>query len=147
MNVVGRCARDLCQLRRRQNLEIDFLLRFLSDEKAMTNLIYSTGLAWPLKFESSQRRSAYGKKELICRSHFGDVQRLHAMGGCSGAETPSDTKQKILRWMATMHNAATGVLDANTTSWHRVRGLKAPSTTAARTIQSRSFSVRKKKKQ
>ena len=58
----------------------------------------------------------YGKEELICRSHSGELQWFHAMGSTVG-EPPSETKQNIVRWMDTMYNVAAGALDANTRIW------------------------------
>ena len=87
----------------------------LFDETSTNNLTYSTGLVWGKQFGVG---ATFGvdpddKKFLTGRSHFGDLQWLHAMGSKLGGK-PSDTKLNILHWMETMYKVAIDALDVNT---------------------------------
>ena len=84
----------------------------LYDEKAANNLTYSAGFDWGGKFKLVAM-FGYGKEELICRLHSGDLQWFRTMGSMVG-EPPSETKQNIVRWMDIMYNVATGALYAKT---------------------------------
>lgn len=57
--------------------------------------------------ESKTGFMSLDKPNLIGRSHFGDLQWLHAMGSSVGEE-PRKTKAKILLWMEVMYNVAIG---------------------------------------
>ncbi|KAL9100764.1 MAG: hypothetical protein Q9163_003896 [Psora crenata] len=74
------------------------------------NLSYGVGTDWLTKFELG---SVGNKPDLIRRSHFGDLQWLHAMSSKSG-ELPADTKKSVLRWMESMYNLAIGTVNADT---------------------------------
>ena len=81
----------------------------LFDEDSSNNLTYSTGAMWARKFKFG----SFDKSQLIRRSHFGNLQWLHAMGSRE-REPLAETKSLILRWMETMYNLAIGTLDPNT---------------------------------
>jgi hypothetical protein len=87
----------------------------LFDEKSGINLEYSYGAIWAKKFKSASLFGFLGfnKAELIARSHFGDLQWLHAMGS-QDKELAIGTKENVLRWMETMYKVATGSMDPNT---------------------------------
>jgi Domain of unknown function (DUF4157) len=63
---------------------------------------YSSGLEWTYDFKGDESAAAGGKQfgvgdPMLARSHFGDLQSLHAMAGKDG-EDPAVTKQKIMMW-------------------------------------------------
>lgn len=86
----------------------------LFDQDSNNNLSYGAGLVWLAKFGYGSVSADAEKSELIGRSHFGDLQWLHAMSSKIG-ELPVDTKMKVLHWMETMYKLATGAMTADTT--------------------------------
>lgn len=80
----------------------------LFNNTAGNNLDYSTGITWAYKF----KMGGFQKKELIHRSHFGDLQWLHAMA--LGMDNPADTKNSILKWLETMYSVAIGTISPDT---------------------------------
>lgn len=61
------------------------------------NRFFGTGFQWWMEFKFGS------SSNLTKRSHFGDLQFLHAMGATKN-EQPSDTKSKIILWIKTMYN-------------------------------------------
>ncbi|KAI0471227.1 hypothetical protein F4859DRAFT_505114 [Xylaria cf. heliscus] len=74
---------------------------YLFKDYTKKNHIFSLGLAWLRDFKSGPPSC------MIQRSHFGDLQFLHAMGGSIG-EAPTETQRKILKWFAVMYKLACG---------------------------------------
>ncbi|KAF2869591.1 hypothetical protein BDV95DRAFT_608435 [Massariosphaeria phaeospora] len=72
------------------------------------NLDYSTGLTWAAKYKFG----GFQKPELIHRSHFGDLQWLHAMA--LGMDKPEMTKSRVLKWMELMYDVAIGATSPDT---------------------------------
>lgn len=84
----------------------------LFDDKPDTNWKFSTGFMWTKLF-STAKMWVQGKidfKNLIGRSHFADLQFLHAMGSEVG-EKPSVTHQKIMLWAEVLYKVSIGTLD------------------------------------
>jgi hypothetical protein len=77
----------------------------LFDENVEDNWDYSTGASWLWAFE---RAEWFGNSvtNITGRSHFFDLQFLHAMGGEAG-EKPHDTLAKIMLWAEVMYRLAT----------------------------------------
>ncbi|KAI3325686.1 hypothetical protein HD806DRAFT_552945 [Xylariaceae sp. AK1471] len=74
---------------------------YLFDDYTQKNHDFSTGLEWYDDFK-------YGPPScMIRRSHFGDLQFLHAMGSTVG-EMPAETQRKILKWFEVMYKLACG---------------------------------------
>ncbi|KAL8714719.1 MAG: hypothetical protein Q9225_006511 [Loekoesia sp. 1 TL-2023] len=78
------------------------------NDNASNNLDYSIGAAWLKKFPFG----GFTKLELIHRSHYGDLQWLHAMA--LGMDLPATTKISVLQWMETMYSVAIGALSPDT---------------------------------
>lgn len=66
-----------------------------------TNRSYGVGVQWYWEFKTG------AKTTLTQRSHFGDLQFIHAMGSVVG-EKPQDTKTKLVRWLRVMYNLFAG---------------------------------------
>lgn len=80
----------------------------LFNRDAENNFSYSYGVDWASKYQFG----GYTKPELIHRSHFGNLQWLHAMA--QGMDKPQDTKARIYQWIELMYNIATGQTPAST---------------------------------
>ena len=80
----------------------------LYNDDSNNNFIYSTGFNWGLKYKFG----GFDMPELIHRSHWGDLQWLHAMS--PGNQPPAVTKKSIYLWMETMYKVATGEMPPNT---------------------------------
>ncbi|KAK6065075.1 hypothetical protein SCUP234_12754 [Seiridium cupressi] len=74
---------------------------FLFQDRSDSNHQYSDGSAWALDFLRGSKGC------MIQRSHFGDLQLLHAMGAYEG-EKPQDTKAKLMKWLELMYKLACG---------------------------------------
>lgn len=55
----------------------------------------------------------FGHKNIIARSHFGDMQFLHSMADEVG-EKAEETKRKILTWLEVMYKVAIGEISTQT---------------------------------
>ncbi|MCJ1306565.1 hypothetical protein MMC25_000208 [Agyrium rufum] len=85
----------------------------LFNNESGNNLSYGWGADWVKKYALGYLLGKTNQPELIRRSHFGDLQWLHAMASTLGEE-PTDTKQKVLRWMETMYKLAIGTINGGT---------------------------------
>lgn len=74
---------------------------YLFDDYTKKNHDFSTGIAWYNDFENGPPSC------MIRRSHFGDLQFLHAMGAGAGEE-PAETQRKLLKWIEVMYKLACG---------------------------------------
>ncbi|KAI1109763.1 hypothetical protein F5Y14DRAFT_466375 [Nemania sp. NC0429] len=74
---------------------------YLFDDYSLKNHQFSTGLEWYKDFVSGPPTC------MIQRSHYGDLQFLHAMGGKLG-ESPAETQRKLLKWFEVMYKLACG---------------------------------------
>ena len=77
------------------------------DEDKNDNWNFSTGYSWYAKFNSAKKAGSNDLKNLTGRSHFWDLQFLHAMAPVVG-EDPGDTRAKILLWVECMYRLAVG---------------------------------------
>ncbi|KAF8926638.1 hypothetical protein EDD21DRAFT_15817 [Dissophora ornata] len=59
------------------------------------------------------KEGIFGRKNIIARSHFGDLQFLHSMADKEG-EDPHDTQKKILAWLEIMYKVAIGQISKDT---------------------------------
>jgi hypothetical protein len=90
----------------------------LFDEDVENNWNYSTGVSWLWAFErASIFSSTRPVTNITGRSHFFDLQFLHAMSTKEG-EQPQDTLAKIMLWAEVMYRLATddGVAPSDTLS-------------------------------
>ncbi|KAI0443549.1 hypothetical protein F4803DRAFT_514604 [Xylaria telfairii] len=72
---------------------------YLFEDYSQKNHQFSNGIRWYQDFE-------FGPPScMIQRSHFGDLQFLHAMGGTVG-EAPAETQRKLLKWFEIMYKLA-----------------------------------------
>jgi hypothetical protein len=87
----------------------------LFDEDAHDNYKLSDGLEWAKAYKFADfagsgslfgglvgRITGSPLQNITGRSHFGDLQFLHAMGGHEGEE-PQETKEKIMMWLEIMY--------------------------------------------
>ena len=83
---------------------------------------FSRGLGkdWFVKFSDGHvfdldctKNGWFGHKNIIARSHFGDLQFLHSMADEPG-ELPEETKRKIINWIEIMYKLAIGEISAQT---------------------------------
>lgn len=74
----------------------------LFEDTKYSSWTVSTGLVWLMKFKAADGVTKVDLKNIIGRSHFWDLQFLHAMGTKKG-EDPKDTQAKILLWVETMY--------------------------------------------
>lgn len=74
---------------------------------------YTSGLEWYAEFRRGKRGTSKTPEELIARSHFGDLQFLHAMA-CSAGEPPEGTRRKILYWARINVDVALGNIGPRT---------------------------------
>ena len=77
------------------------------DENPNDNWDFSWGIAWFFDFERAAHASANNVANLTGRSHYWDMQFLHAMGATAG-EDPQDTLAKILVWAEVMYRLSIG---------------------------------------
>lgn len=70
---------------------------------------YSTGAAWYEEFDEDEKDEP---EELIARSHYGDLQFLHAMATADD-EAAAVTKQKVMNWAGFLIDVATGRIDTH----------------------------------
>jgi hypothetical protein len=84
------------------------------NDEVGNNRSYGTGFEWLQEFW-------FGKSwTMTRRSHFGDLQFLHAMGSEIG-ERPEDTRDKLIQFMGVMYRLATGqngVAEADSVTKH-----------------------------
>ncbi|MFB6456421.1 papain-like cysteine protease family protein [Chitinophaga sp. Hz27] len=87
----------------------------LFDENKYDNWDFSSGIIWKNKFDAGGKASANDLKNLTGRSHYWDLQFLHAMSAAVG-EDPKDTQAKILLWVETMYKLSIGegIMDTDT---------------------------------
>src|SRR5262249_52403304 len=83
------------------------ILLFHEDENNDWN--YTYGVAWYARFTVAEHSSEVDYANLTGRSHFFDLQFLHAMASVSG-EAPQDTLAKIMLWAEVMYKVAIGVI-------------------------------------
>ncbi|MCJ1311505.1 hypothetical protein MMC25_005177 [Agyrium rufum] len=76
------------------------------DNKDNNNMNYSTGAMWLIDFQVAKGGSITDRN-IIGRSHFGDLSWLHGMGGIKG-EWPTDTRTKITSYLEIMYKLACG---------------------------------------
>jgi hypothetical protein len=84
-----------------------------------TTTKFSSGVMFAAVFKRGEKAGrAFGPSErsLLKRSHFGDLQFLHAMG--VGGEQAEDTLAKILRWAEFTYEVATGEIEGDTEVVH-----------------------------
>ncbi|KAI5369194.1 hypothetical protein Slin14017_G000730 [Septoria linicola] len=74
----------------------------LFDDEQSTNHQFSKGLAYSATFEGGN-----GEGNMTRRSHFHDLQFLHAMAPSKGA-TAQSTKDQLMLWLKTMYKLACG---------------------------------------
>ena len=90
------------------------------DTNPSANYTLSSGVEWAAVFKLSEysgEKGIFGKlvsfvsparaPTVTGRSHFGDLQFLHAMASKDG-ESPADTRNKILMWLELMYRLASG---------------------------------------
>jgi hypothetical protein len=77
------------------------------NEDADNNWNFSTGAAWGVNFERAKYLDTSNKQNLTGRSHFFDLQFLHAMATQAG-EDFNDTRAKILLWAEVMYRLSIG---------------------------------------
>ena len=77
------------------------------DENRATNWRFSLGIAWLYKFETAKRATVNDLANLTGRSHFFDLQFLHAMAEKEGEE-PADTLAKIMLWAEVVYRLSIG---------------------------------------
>ncbi|KAG0306239.1 hypothetical protein BGZ98_002747 [Dissophora globulifera] len=84
------------------------------------NFERGSGIAWakyfaPAKFLSIDYTAlgAIDRRNLIARSHFGNLQFLHAMADKAG-EAPQETQKKVLVWIEVMYKVAIGQISVDT---------------------------------
>jgi hypothetical protein len=68
------------------------------------NGLFAFGIDWFLNFKVNWK---VFKSPIIRRSHYGDLQCLHAMG-CKRDEEPEVTKRKVMLWLEVMYKLAVG---------------------------------------
>lgn len=68
---------------------------------------WDQGVTYGTKFQKAKSFGASRSKAMLGRSHFGDLQFLHAMG-CERGEVPNETLSKVLLWCETMYKLAVG---------------------------------------
>jgi hypothetical protein len=74
---------------------------YLFDDYSKENHNFSTGYQWYMDFK-------YGDPGcMIQRSHYGDLQFLHAMGAVD-SEEPKETRRKMLEWLKVIYKLACG---------------------------------------
>lgn len=71
---------------------------------------YTLGWDWYKEFKRGKKGKNKTPAELIARSHFGDLQFLHAMA-CTAGEPAEETKKKILFWARINIEVAAGRID------------------------------------
>jgi len=76
------------------------------DNSDSNNLAYSTGLMWLNNFTIAKKGSI-DERNIIGRSHFGDLSWLHGMGSFKG-EWPTDTRANIISYLEIMYKLACG---------------------------------------
>ncbi len=74
----------------------------LFDDNKWDNWDFSSGITWKLHFDAASKAASNDLKNLTGRSHYWDLQFLHAMASAVG-EDPNDTRAKILLWAETMY--------------------------------------------
>jgi len=79
----------------------------LFDENKKDNWDFSSGYTWKQKFDAAGKAKTNNLQNLTGRSHYWDLQFLHAMGSALG-EDPADTQAKILLWAEVMYKFAIG---------------------------------------
>ncbi|CAN9215721.1 unnamed protein product [Alternaria alternata] len=70
------------------------------------NYRLSTGFKWGKEYKSAEW-GLFGGQSLTGRSHFGDLQFLHAMAA-QEKEEPQETKSKIMMWLEIMYKLSVG---------------------------------------
>ncbi|KAI1323314.1 hypothetical protein F5Y16DRAFT_384235 [Xylariaceae sp. FL0255] len=73
----------------------------LFEDEIDSNNTYSSGATWAAIFKAGN------EKHMIQRSHFGNLQFLHAMA-CILGEKPDTTKKALIGWMGVMYKLACG---------------------------------------
>ncbi|KAK7755760.1 hypothetical protein SLS62_002373 [Diatrype stigma] len=76
------------------------------DDEEDDNWNFSSGTVWLSKFTAAQYGD-FDEGNLIGRSHFWDLQFLHAMGAALG-EQPDDTRAKIMLWLEVAYKLSVG---------------------------------------
>ena len=85
----------------------------LFDEDEDDNWNFSSGITYGIKFKYGESGKPYDEGNITSRTHFWNLQFLHAMGSTAGEE-PGDTLAKILLWLEIAWRVATGDIDAGT---------------------------------
>ena len=85
----------------------------LFDDSAGKNLQHSSGLTWTKNFMLGKKSATISPTNIIARSHFGDLQFLHAMGS-EVNEAPQKTQADILRWAESLYEVSIGHLGGKT---------------------------------
>ncbi|KAF4467375.1 hypothetical protein FALBO_5753 [Fusarium albosuccineum] len=77
---------------------------YLFNDKPNNNGNYAMGVDW---YGDYLMKWKLLSDNIIYRSHFGDLQFLHAMGTHKG-QSPADTKKMIMLWLEVMYKLAVG---------------------------------------
>ncbi|KAI5364076.1 hypothetical protein Slin15195_G097320 [Septoria linicola] len=84
------------------------------------NFSRGIGKDWAVQFADgaifdadSTKDGWLGHKNMIARSHFGDLQFLHSMADVPG-EAPEETRRKIMNWLEIMYRVAIGEISSDT---------------------------------
>ena len=77
------------------------------DEDEDDNWNFSTGISWTFNFLRAKYTDTNNKANLTGRSHFFDLQFLHAMAAKTG-EKPQDTLAQIMLWAEAMYRLSIG---------------------------------------
>ncbi|MYM30958.1 hypothetical protein GTP58_21710 [Duganella sp. CY15W] len=79
----------------------------LFDDNKWDNWDFSSGITWKKHFDAAAKAASNDLNNLTGRSHYWDLQFVHAMASAVG-EDPKDTRAKILLWAETMYKFAVG---------------------------------------
>ncbi|MEU6223122.1 papain-like cysteine protease family protein [Streptomyces sp. NPDC047042] len=79
----------------------------LFDEDPENNWKFTTGVCWSFAFKRAGRASVNDRTNLTGRSHYFDLQFLHAMAERAG-EPPWDTLAQIMLWAEVMYRLSIG---------------------------------------
>jgi hypothetical protein len=77
------------------------------DEDTTNNWHFSTGVSWYFAFKLAGLATMNNLTNLTGRSHYFDLQFLHAMASTAG-ELPTDTLAKIMLWAEVMYRLSIG---------------------------------------
>jgi Papain-like cysteine protease AvrRpt2 len=79
----------------------------LFNDLTRTNWDFTTGKAWKKQYDAAKGATTNDRTNLTGRSHFFDLQFLHAMASAKG-EPAQDTLAKIMLWAEVMYRLSIG---------------------------------------